>query len=116
MANEQPTYKTAVIAKLLMLTTRRVQELSSNGTIPKVANNKYHLGPAIQGYITYLKDMIPGNRAQPSNTKINDFKARKAESDAENSEIDLAQKKGELLVAKEVEAEIANVMILFKTI
>ena len=49
------TYPVSTIAKLLMLTERRVQQLTADGVIPKPERGRYELIPAVQGYIKYLR-------------------------------------------------------------
>ena len=52
----QATYSLDVIAKLLDISPRRVQQLSSDGVIPRASRGKYELVPAVQGYIRFLRD------------------------------------------------------------
>jgi hypothetical protein len=51
-----PTYSQAVIAKLLMLTDRRVRQLVAEGVIPQASRGQYGLAPTVQAYIKYLRD------------------------------------------------------------
>ena len=51
-----PTYPVDTIAKLLLLTPRRVQQLTQEGIIPRAERGRYELAPAVQGYIRYLQD------------------------------------------------------------
>lgn len=51
-----PTYPVGVIAKLLLLTDRRVQQLTAEGIIPKAERGRYELAPAVQGYIRFLQE------------------------------------------------------------
>ena len=53
-----PTYPVSVIAKLLKLTERRVQQLSKEGVIPKAEHGRYELAAAVQGYVGYLQERI----------------------------------------------------------
>ncbi len=55
-ANAQPV---AVIARPLDLTERRVRQLSAEGVIPKAARGRYELVGAVQGYVRYLRELIP---------------------------------------------------------
>lgn len=50
------TYPVETIAALLDLTPRRVQQLASEGHIPKAERGRYELVPSVKGYIRYLKD------------------------------------------------------------
>ena len=49
------TYDVDTIARLLDLTPRRVQQLASDGYIPRASRGRYHLVSAVQGYIRYLR-------------------------------------------------------------
>ena len=61
----QATYSLDVIAKLLDISPRRVQQLSSDGVIPRASRGKYELVPAVQGYIRFL-------RGRAINADVND--------------------------------------------
>lgn len=50
------TYPVSTIAKLLLLTERRVQQLTEQGVIPKAERGRYELAPAVQGYVKFLRD------------------------------------------------------------
>lgn len=61
MADEKVvTYPLPVIAKLLLLTERRVTQLAAQGVIPRAERGRYELAPAVQGYIRYLKERALG--------------------------------------------------------
>ena len=51
-----PNYPTATMAKLLMLSPRRLQQLVADGVIPKVQRGRYELAPVVQAYIQYLRE------------------------------------------------------------
>jgi len=52
MAVRQPVN---IVAKLLNVTRRRVQQLSADGRIPKPKDGKYDLIACLTGYIRYLQ-------------------------------------------------------------
>ena len=52
--NSQPI---GVIARLLDLSERRVQQLSRDGVIPKAERGQYDLVAAVRGYVAYLRDL-----------------------------------------------------------
>jgi len=52
--NTQPV---AVMAKLLDLSERRIQQLSREGIIPKSQRSRYELVGSVKGYIHYLRDL-----------------------------------------------------------
>lgn len=88
------THPLATIAKLLMLTERRVQQLSAEGVIPKAERGRYELVPAVQGYIRYLKDRslgadVPGDEYE--------HKRRLIKARADLAEMEAAQLAGQLV-------------------
>jgi hypothetical protein len=46
----------AVIAKLLDLSERRIQQLGREGVIPKPERGQYDLVGAVRGYVNYLRE------------------------------------------------------------
>ena len=46
------------MAKLLLLTPRRLQQLVTEGVVPKVERGRYELAPVIQAYIHYLRERM----------------------------------------------------------
>ena len=61
-----PSYPVSAIAKLFDLTERRVQQLASEGVIPKSIKGKYELVPTVKGYINYLRERSIGKDQAPS--------------------------------------------------
>jgi hypothetical protein len=49
---KQPAH---IVAKLLNVTRRRVQQLSADGIIPKPKDGKYDIVGCLTGYIKYLQ-------------------------------------------------------------
>lgn len=94
------THSVDVIARLLDLTTRRVQQLSNEGVIPKAERGRYELVPAVRGYIAYLKE----RSINPGVVSFDEVRARKIAAEAEMAEIELREKKGQLIPASEVVA------------
>ena len=95
---EAATYSVEIIARLLDLTTRRVQQLSNEGVIPKAERGRYELIPAVRGYIAYLKE----RSLNPGVISFDEVRARKIAAEAEMAEIELREKKGQLIPASEV--------------
>ena len=56
MAEPTTDFPGKVIAELLGLTERRLQQLAAEGHIPKSERGRYPLIGAVQGYIAYLKE------------------------------------------------------------
>lgn len=97
-----PTYPAKTIAKLLMLTERRVQQLAKDGVIPKAEVGQYELAPAVQGYIRYLQDRMAGNAAQVDSIDYHKEKARKIKAEADMAEIEAKKRRGDAIDAQEV--------------
>ena len=101
-ADTAATYPVGVIARLLMLTDRHVQQLSADGVIPKAERGRYLLAPAVQGYIRYLKERSIG-ADMPSDTNVGTLKARILSARARLAEADADQREGRLLDRGEVD-------------
>lgn len=116
MAEPKKFYPTATIAQLLLMDVRNVQKLGDKGVFKKHGRNKWDLQQCVQGYIEYLKNQIPGNASGSlGHAEINVYKVETAKNKAEVSKIELMEKKKELLLASEVENELKNLLLLFKT-
>ena len=97
-----PTYPAKTIAKLLMMTERRVQQLAKDGVIPKAERGRYELAPAVQGYIRFLQDRMAGNASQVDSIDYHKEKARKIKAEADIAEIEAAKRRAEAIDAQEV--------------
>ncbi len=97
-----PTYPVGTIAKLLMLTDRRVQQLTAEGVIPKAERGRYELAPAVQGYIRFLQERVAGNASQVGDIGYHREKARKIKFEADIAEIEAAKRRGDAIDAAEV--------------
>ena len=84
-----PTYPAATMAKLLLLTPRRLQQLVTEGVVPKVERGRYELAPVIQAYIHYLRERtLPGTINVVS---LDEARQRKLSADARLAEIEVAK-------------------------
>ena len=95
------------VARVLMITPRRVQQLTSDGVIPRGQRGRYQLVPAVQGYIKFLQDRTVGRE------NVTDPSVRLKTAQAELAEIELACERGKLIelqvVADVVRGEYATV-------
>jgi hypothetical protein len=82
--SDAPTYPVGTIAKLLLLTERRVQQLTKEGVIPKAERGRYELAPAVQGYIRYLNERSRGSDEDVANYERE--RARKTRAQADEAE------------------------------
>ncbi|SES66017.1 hypothetical protein [Paracoccus homiensis] len=92
-------YPVGTIAKLFNLTERRVQQLSKEGVIPKTAQGRYELVPAVQGYVRYLQERALGQQPAEGAIDYHAEKARKTRAEADLAEMDAALRRGELIEA-----------------
>lgn len=84
MTDETPktsgTQTVDVMARLLSLTPRRLQQLAKDGVIPKASRGRYELVPVVQGYVKYLQDIAAGkgdNAHQQAQTALAQERAKK---------------------------------------
>jgi phage terminase Nu1 subunit (DNA packaging protein) len=91
-----------VIARLLDLSERRVQQLSREGVIPKAERGQYDLVGAVRGYVGYLRDLAV--KAQAGAPDFGAERARLIKAKADIAEMEARGRSGELLPAEAVEA------------
>jgi phage terminase Nu1 subunit (DNA packaging protein) len=106
------TYPIAVIAKLLDLTERRIQQLTREGVIPKTERGRYELVPAVRGYIRYLRDRSVGR----DGVVIPDIAAERARLTREQADrvaMENAKARGELIPGLLVQKSIERVFAAF---
>lgn len=94
--NGQPP---AVIARLLDLSERRVQQLSREGVIPKAERGNYDLIGAVRGYVRYLRDMV--QKSQGGVADLPAERARLVKAKADLAELEARQRYGELAPVSE---------------
>ena len=105
----QGLYPTDVIANLLNISARRVEQLTQKKIIPKAGRGVYDLGQTVQSYIRYLQGICSGaiKSGEPSEldkrlleAKVleRESKARQAKYRADAMKQELANKK----LAKEI--------------
>jgi len=94
------THSLETISKLLDLSPRRVQQLSKEGVIPKAERGRYELVPAVRGYIRYLKE----RSINPGVVSFDEVRARKTAAEAELVEIELKERRGNLVAVDSVVA------------
>ncbi len=92
----------AVIARLLDLSERRVQQLSREGVIPKATRGQYDLVGAVRGYVAYLR--AAAVQAQAGAPDFGVERARLIKAKADIAEMEADGRRGELLPAEAVEA------------
>ena len=106
------TYPVTVIAKLLDLTDRRVQQLTSEGVIPKTERGRYELVPAVRGYIRYLRDRSIGKDGAII-PDIASERARLTREQADRMAMENAKARGELIPTPLVQKSIERAFSAF---
>ena len=107
------TQPIAVIAKLLDLSERRVQQLSREGVIPRAERGQYDLVGSVRGYVRYLRDQAA--KAQAGAPDYASERARFIRARADLAEMEAEERRGALIAAEEVEAAWIAVLALLRT-
>ncbi len=107
-----PTYPVGAISSLLMLSDRRVQQLTKEGVIPKAERGRYELRPAVQGYIRYLQERTHGHSSSPADYHVE--KARLVRAQADRAEVELNELNGSLVSCADVEEQWADLLANMK--
>ena len=102
-----------VIAKLLDLSERRVQQLSREGVIPKAERGQYDLIGSVRGYVRYLRDQAV--RAQAGAPDYAAERARFIRARADLAEMEAEEKRLSLIAADQIEAAWIAVLALLRT-
>lgn len=116
----QNLQSTQVIAKLFGVSTRRIEQLKTEGVIKGQGKpTKYDLLPTIQAYIKYLSDKANGREKKEKDAESESAKlkaeARIKEAKAEVAELELKELRGELHRAKDVEAIVTDSALLMRS-
>lgn len=88
------------MAGILDMTERRVQQLASEKIIPKGERGKYPMLRCVRAYISWLKERSNSG----GKISIQDERAKLTLAQRELEEIKLAEKRGELIPADEIES------------
>ena len=107
------TQPIGVIAKLLDLSERRLQQLSREGVIPKAERGQYDLIGSVRGYVRYLRDQAV--KAQAGAPDYAAERARFIRARADLSEMEAEEKRRSLIAADQIEAAWIAVLALLRT-
>ncbi|PWG16095.1 terminase small subunit, Nu1 [Salibaculum griseiflavum] len=102
-----------VIARLLDLSERRVQQLSREGLIPKAERGQYDLIGSVRGYVRYLRDQA--QKAQAGAPDYASERARFIRARADLAEMEAEEKRHALIAADQIEAAWIAVLALLRT-
>lgn len=103
-----PTFPGRLIASLLDLTERRLQQLVASGWIPRAERGAYGLRESVRGYIRYLKEH--GREQQRGHEQ-----ARLARAQAVRVEMENFKRMGELLPRAQVEEITQGLIVMMKS-
>ena len=100
---------TQVIAKIFGVSTRRVEQLKTEGVIKGQGKpTKYDLLPTIQVYIRYLSDKANGREKKETTAELEEAKLRAEvdikEAKAKAAQMELKELQGKMHRAEDVEA------------
>lgn len=109
MADAQNLQQATVIAKIFGVSTRRVEQLKTEGIIKGQGKpTKYDLLPTIQAYIKYLSDKAYGREKKQTDAQLTTSKleaeSRIKTAKAEMAELELKELQGKMHRAEDVEA------------
>jgi len=107
------TQPIGVIARLLDLSERRVQQLSREGVIPKAERGQYDLIGSVRGYVRYLCDQAL--KAQAGAPDYAAERARFIRARADLAEMEAEEKRRSLIAADQIEAAWIAVLALLRT-
>lgn len=102
-----------MIAKLLDLSERRVQQLSREGVIPKATRGQYDLIGSVRGYVRYLRYREVSAQAGAPDYAVE--RARFIRARADLAEMEANQRRGSLIAADDAEAAWIAVLALLRT-
>lgn len=107
------TYPVVTIAKLLMLTERRIQQLVKEGHLPKAERGRYELVPVVQAYVRYLRERVLGGGIEGDGGAPDD-KKRLMKARADIAEFEAARLAEELVPVDEVTNTWAELVSRFR--
>lgn len=107
MSARTATHSLAAIARLLMISERRVQQLCQEGVIPRAERGRYDLEAAVQGYISFLQART--HRADDGEIDYHVEKARLTRAQADMAELQVARERGDVVSVAQIERNLAGV-------
>lgn len=97
-------YPKKVIADLLNLTERRVEQLTKLKILPKAERGKYDLGPTVKAYVMYLQQRLSGGDEVIDVKALKDEKL-KAETDERKAKARIAEMRQKTLEGSLIERD-----------
>lgn len=113
MSETGVSYPVGTIAKLFMISERRVQQLVKKGVIPKNEHGRYELVPTVQGYVRYLQERAIGKTDMPEDYQQE--KARLTKLQADKAQLEVETMSSNLVSADQVAQEWFQIITNCKT-
>ena len=111
---ELRTYPVKVISDLLRIAPRQIQQLAQDGIIPRDGRGRYQLKAAINGYVGHLQKRNIGRPSSvPVGPDVLDYqteKARLTKLQADKAQVELDERKGQLVEVEAISEEWARVV------
>ena len=105
--NVVQTVTLGTIAKVLMLTERRVNQLVKEGKLTKESRGRYQLIPNVQAYIRYWQNRSSGTDSA-HNSDLHTEKTRLTKAQADKAELEAAELRGIMVNMDEAESKFAD--------
>ena len=120
MADNQDLRSTQAIAKIFGVSTRRVEQLKTEGIIKGQGKpTKYDFIPTIQAYIKYLSDKANGREKKETTAELEKEKLSAEvalkKSKADMAELELRELQGDMHRAEDVEAVMTDHVLLIRS-
>ncbi|MBN9459045.1 MAG: hypothetical protein J0I54_20625 [Bosea sp.] len=96
------------LAKLLGCSDRNIRDLAKRQLVVKVAPGRYDLGRSVQTYVKHLRDQAAGHRSGEDDLVVE--RARLTRLQAEEIEVRLAVRRGELIAIDEVSPALERIV------
>jgi phage terminase Nu1 subunit (DNA packaging protein) len=97
-----------VIARLLMISERRVQQLANEGVIPRTESRRYNLEESVQAYIQFLQGKNVGRAMADEQIDFHEEKARLTKIQADKAQLELDEMARSLVKADDVSRQWYN--------
>tara|TARA_R110000782_G_scaffold30776_1_gene76345 strand:+ start:109 stop:651 length:543 start_codon:yes stop_codon:yes gene_type:complete len=109
---EKLEFTVAQIADLLGMSSRRVQQLVSEGTIRKSAHGSYDAS-VVTDYVRHLQQKARG--ATVATSTLNNERERLTAARADIAVMEMEERRGDLVLSKDVEAGWVAILALLRT-
>lgn len=98
-----------VIARLLNITERRLQQLAKEGIVPKASRGRYPLAGCVRGYVTYLQDLAEQSRK----VERDGVRSTLLQEQTKKLQIENAEAEGRLVSVEEVHTVLTEVATIY---